>query len=233
MITIYTIAYNEQVLLQFMIDHYRQRFPDCKIVVYDNMSTDRTKQIALNNKCTVIPYDTKNKLNDHIYLEIKNNCWKQAETDWVLICDVDELLDITKQNLLLEQKKGTTIVMSEAYQMINMKNNFNLKEINRGVRDPGYDKKFLFNKQYIKEINYGIGCHGCEPVGNIILSQNKYKLYHYKYINQSYHIKRYKLFESRLSDFNLTNKIGMGYCISPLDIKYEYFSLRNRAIKLF
>ena len=85
MITVYTIAYNEAVFIQFMIDHYRARFPDCRIVVYDNMSADRTVNIALTNGCEVIPFDTNGQLQDRRYIEIKNSCWKDATTDWVLI----------------------------------------------------------------------------------------------------------------------------------------------------
>ena len=54
MITIYTIAYNEEVMLPFMIKWYRERFPECKIVVYDNFSTDKTEEIALSNDCQVV-----------------------------------------------------------------------------------------------------------------------------------------------------------------------------------
>ena len=49
MITIFTIAYNESVLMKFMIDHYRSKFPNCRIVVYDNMSTDGCDKIASYN----------------------------------------------------------------------------------------------------------------------------------------------------------------------------------------
>jgi len=34
--TIYTITYNEELMLPYFIRHYRLRFPNCKIVVYDN-----------------------------------------------------------------------------------------------------------------------------------------------------------------------------------------------------
>jgi hypothetical protein len=80
MITIYTIAYNEEIFIQFMIDHYRSRFPNCHIVVYDNESTDNTVAIAKANNCEVITYCTNNQIQDRKYLEIKNNCWKKSKT---------------------------------------------------------------------------------------------------------------------------------------------------------
>src|SRR3989338_8384979 len=118
MITVYTLAYNEELLIQFMIDHYRTRFPGCRIVVNDNMSTDNTVKIARANGCQVIPYDTNNQIQDRRYMEIKNNCWKDAKTDWVLICDMDELLEINANQLKTEEKSGTTIVRSTFYTMV-------------------------------------------------------------------------------------------------------------------
>ena len=58
------MAYNEAVLLQFMINHYRIRFPDCNIVIYDNQSTDDTKKIALENGCEVVEFNSNGEVND-------------------------------------------------------------------------------------------------------------------------------------------------------------------------
>ena len=99
MITIYTITYNEEVVLPYFITWYRNRFPDCRIVVYDNYSTDNTEKIALEHNCEVIKYDTNNQLSDSKYLEIKNNCWKTANTDWVIVCDCDEFLDVNTHTI--------------------------------------------------------------------------------------------------------------------------------------
>ena len=105
MITVYTMAFNEEILMQFMIDHYRSRFPNCHIVVYDYESTDKTAEIANNNNCEVINYSTNNEVDDEKLRHLKNNCWKNAATDWVLVCDVDEMLDINEQQLIEEDKR--------------------------------------------------------------------------------------------------------------------------------
>ena len=56
-ISTFTICYNEEIILQKFINHYRTRFPNCEITIYDNMSTDNSRQIvslglidAQNNK---------------------------------------------------------------------------------------------------------------------------------------------------------------------------------------
>ena len=73
MVTIYTLTYNEEAMIEFFINHYRKRFPNCQINIFDNYSTDETIKIAKKNDCNVIMYDTKNKIQDNKYLEIKNN----------------------------------------------------------------------------------------------------------------------------------------------------------------
>jgi glycosyltransferase involved in cell wall biosynthesis len=226
-ITIYKIAYNEEVLIQFMIDHYRSRFPNCHIVIYDNGSTDDTVKIAKQNNCEVVTYETNNKLDDLAYLKIKNSCWKKAQTDWVLVGDLDELLDIDLEKLKKESLDGSTAISSKAFNMINLEDNFNIKNINHGFRVQNYDKTLLFNKKYIENINYKIGCHECNPQGIFKKSKNKYLLRHYKFINPEYTISRYKLFASRLSESNKKHGWSNKYLQTPEQIENSYNHWRN------
>ena len=145
MITIYTICFNEEIMLPFMIKWYRERFPNCLIIVYDNESTDRSVQIALENNCKVISYSTNNQLSDSKYLEIKNNCWKTATTDWVLVCDVDELLDIN-ENIL--NTTDYNIIGGKGYEMCGNIND-KIEDINQGVYTSGYSKLLCFNSKVV------------------------------------------------------------------------------------
>lgn len=216
MITLFTMAYNEEVFLQYMIDHYRSRFPNCHIVLYDNESTDDTKKIALSNNCEVRLFETGNKVDDLKITDLKNSCWKTANTDWVLVCDIDELLNITEQQLKDEEKLGNTIIRSEGWNMVNMEDNYDFANIKHGTRVSQYDKYYLFNKKHIKQINYTAGCHNASPVGVKKLSDNIYKLWHYKCINPDYLVKRFKVTAERLSDVN--KKLGMGtYWLNQTD----------------
>ena len=235
MITIYTLTYNEEALIEFFINHYRKRFPNCQINVFDNYSTDKTVEITKKNDCNVIMYDTNNKLSDNKYLEIKNNCWKESSTDWVIVCDCDELLDITEEELIQEDNKGTTIISTEAYDMINTskdKNIINLNEISKGVRENLYDKKIMFKSKLINEINYHHGCHSDSPNGKIVLSHKKYKLFHYKYISENYVIDRYKLFNERLSEDNKKYGWGTHYSQNESQIRKKFDDLRNKSEKI-
>lgn len=208
MITVYTMAYNEEVFLQFMLDHYKKRFPNCHIVLYDNDSTDNTVPIALKNNCEIMQYHTNNLVDDFKLRELKNNFWKSAKTDWVLVCDIDELLDINEDDLKYEESIGTTIIKSEGWNMVNLEDNYDFANIKHGSRVPQYDKYYLFNKNHIKDINYACGCHSAHPTGLVKLSDKPYKLYHYKGINPDYLVERYKLTASRISENN--RRCGMG-----------------------
>ena len=217
-VTIYTICFNEEFILPFFIKWYRDRFPNCKIVVYDNMSTDNTVKIALENNCKVIQYDTNNQLSDSKYLEIKNNCWKDATTDWVLVCDVDELLDINSSLLNTDQ----TLFKSKGYNMCNVEGLDNVLDIKHGIEAVQYDKVVCFNKLYIKEINYTPGCHSCNPIGDVIYTPKRPKLLHMKFINEDLLVEKYKLYASRLSDENLKQNWGYHYKSEEENIRESF-----------
>ncbi len=233
MISIFTVAYNEELQIQFLIDHYRNRFPGCNITVFDNMSEDKTVDIAKSNGCEIRLYDTNGQINDRKYLEIKNGCWKQARTDWVLICDVDELLDINQSQLEEEEKRGATIITSEGYNMVNMEDNLDLAGISYGVRHTFSDKSYLFNKKHIQDINYEAGCHKCNPIGNVVQSQTAYPAYHYNFINEAAIVQKYETYAKRLSPENLKNGWGIHYLNSGEKVAAEFSELRKAAKKLF
>ena len=164
-ITIYVLSYNEIHKMKFMIDHYRSRFADCRIVVYDNGSNDGSPQIAQDNGCEVIDYShlSGGTLNDGLHSRLKSQIWKEAQTDWVISADLDELLDITEEELKQEEDAGTTIIKTEAYTLVNLTDDYDLGAMKHGIRDGGYDKKICFNKKFIKDINFGVGSHSANP----------------------------------------------------------------------
>lgn len=225
MITVYTVTYNEELMVQFMIDHYRSRFPGCRIVVYDSISTDNTVKIANANGCEVRAFDHHGEFLESRHVDIKNSCWKDAKTDWVLMCDLDELLNINEAELKKEEDLGTTIIRSEAYDMVDMDDKLDIAAMKYGTRDLGEDKAYLFNKKFIKEINYASGCHSCNPEGKIVYSKKAYKLYHYCYINYDVTVERYRVYSLR------PNTEGY-YSETPEEIRDLYREARKQAIKV-
>lgn len=231
-ITIYSITYNEELLLQFMIDHYRTRFPQCNIIFYDNSSTDNTAKIAQDNNCQVITYNSGGSLNDGLHTQIKNTCWQSAETDWVLVSDLDELLDINEKELEQEEQLGSTRIKSEGYHMVNLKDNYEILSIKYGTRNYNYDKYMLFNKIHIQTMNFEVGAHKCRSVGHIVDSK-PYKMYHYKFINPELSVAKHHLTFSRLSDANKQHGWGHPQILrTDEQVLAEFMDERSRAIKV-
>jgi len=235
MITVYTITFNEEILIQFMIDHYQSRFPGCHIIIYDNSSTDETVKIAKANGCEVKYYNSNNTLNDALHMKIKNTCWQDAKTDWVLISDLDELLDINEQSLKNEEITGATIFKAEGWTMVNMEDNIDIKNIKHGYRsndEISYDKCLLFNKKYIQQINYCMGAHKCNPVGRVQYG-NIYKLYHYRFINPDLEVAKCKLTAQRLSEENKKCGCGTRCLMTEEQIRADFYGRRINISKIF
>lgn len=230
MLTVYTISYNEEVMLPHFIKWYRDRFPLCKIIVYDNQSTDNTKEIALKFNCEVIDYDTNNTLDDNKYLEIKNNCWKNANTDWVFVGDVDEHIDITQKQLKSEEMLGNTIITSFGYNMVNLQENLDIENMNYGCYSEDYSKNVIFNKKHIQEIYYNPGCHISNPTGVVKYSLEQYVLYHKRYVNIDYLTKKYEIYSKRFSEDNIKYNWGVQYNQKRKEITEDFEKHRNNCV---
>lgn len=225
MITIYTITFNEEVILPYFINHYRKRFPNCRIVVYDNVSDDKTIEIALQNNCEVITYNTDGKLSDSAFLQIKNNCWKDSKTDWVLVCDADEFLDIDEQDLLKEENSGNSLIRFEGYNMVDIREDtsvLDIENIKYGCKASQYDKFYLFNKKKISEINYTPGCHSAYPIGEKKFSNKIYLALHYIYLSEDKMVKKYETFAKRLSEENKQRQWSIHYLKSEAEVRAEF-----------
>lgn len=216
-VTVYTLAYNEEALVEFAVKFYRKMFPNCIINIYDNYSTDRTAEIAEKLGCNVIKFDTGGTFHDGVHVDLKNSIWKDATTDWVIVNDFDEFPYITQDELKYEESRGYNVIRFTPYNMMGKGDDIDLNAIDEGFYDDCYYKFILFNKSQIAEMNYPYGAHASmghiskvrpkKPGKPVNLGASKeYKLLHYKFINLEYTIKRQLMYDKRWSDFNL-NKI--------------------------
>lgn len=233
MVTVHAICYNEEYMLPFFINHYRRNFPNCRIVIHDNQSTDRSVQIALDNGCEVDPYDTGNKLSDFRFAEIKNNYWKHDQTPWSIVCDIDELLDINQLELEEADRLGATLIKSKGWHMCNKYGIEDIDKIFYGVRAGQYDKTLCFKKAVIGEINYSNGAHNCYPIGQAVYSDKAYNMRHMKYINEDYLVEKYRINASRLSPENIRFGMSGHYAATEQQIRDEYRTAINEAVDIY
>jgi glycosyltransferase involved in cell wall biosynthesis len=235
MITVYTLTYNEEIILPFFIESYKKNFPSCEIVVYDNQSTDKTVDIARNYGCIVHSFDTNGKFSDLHHQHIKNNCWKTSKTDWVVVCDCDEIVNVREEDLLKEEKMGVDFLRFEGYAMINPNpEKLEIKNLNTGYRDIQYDKPYLFNKRNVLEVNYSSGAHECNPLmkldADVRFSDFSYQCFHYKLLSIDYVLAKHRAYYYRLSEENIKNGWGISgsavsnYSSSEQDVLDNYYA---------
>jgi glycosyltransferase involved in cell wall biosynthesis len=238
-IELYTITYNEEKILPFFLNHY-SNFCDV-INVYDNISTDNTLKILKDfDLCeiNVIPYDTNSKLDDSVYLDIKNNCWKHSSADYVIIVDADEFLYHTNIKEFLKNT-GEYIYKPLGYDMWSdtfPRNNI-LEEIKTGVRSINYDKVCIFNPQEVNQINYTLGCHQAQPIlndgrRNTPPIYDELKLLHYKNVSFDYRFSKHREYLTRLSDFNITTGSGIHYTFSEKQQREEFDNIGSKIEKI-
>lgn len=195
------------------IKHYQQ-FCD-RVVLYDNFSDDRTKEIALELGAEVRVFGEKGQLSDKWYLKIKNHCWKDSEADWVIIVDADEILHapMLYDKLYEAKEKGQTIFVTYGWNVFSNEMPVeSFLEIQTGFFDKNYSKTVIFNPKEIKEINFGYGSHESRPRGNVVWSRDTLTLFHYRNIGGVERlVERHKLYRRRLSALNRELKLGAHY----------------------
>lgn len=236
---VFLLCYNEEAIIRNTINFYRKMFPNCSITIFDNESTDNSVDIAKSLGCNIIYYQSGNIINDFFYLQIKNNCFKMIlkEETWVIVADMDEYLCINEKELEKEELKGTTILKTKGYQMVDESDKIDLSDLNfdnvvRGFHIDVLSKNLCFLYPKITDINYSIGAHGCSPIGTVKYSENIYKIKHMKFLGKKYivdiHINRYnRSVEMR--------KLGMCYHYSDNEnvIINEYYDLLKKSKDIF
>lgn len=176
-IHVYTICWNEEDMLPYFLRHY-EKFVD-KIVVYDNGSTDRSRQIIEGHPLCELRERLSTLGNEDDLLWVKSESWREdihgsSTPDWVIACDVDEFLFHKNVRGYLERCKrnGVTLPRTTGYEMVAEKFPVAAQELTklcqRGFLRPLYAKRTVFNPRQIDSMNYFPGCHDQSPTGTIV-----------------------------------------------------------------
>lgn len=225
---VFSMAHNESHLLPYFVRHYRGCFPNCNITIFDNESTDDTASISRNLRCEVIPIQSGG-LVDRILLDTKNECWKDSQADWVVVCDTDEFLQVNQAELERIDTCGVTILYTKGFDMVG--SDGNPEKITNRYPNNWYSKCLCFKRTAIESINYTPGAHQCHPIGHVQWSQLAYELFHYKYLSVDLAIERTKLRCDRMSEENRQKDIARHYFeFSESKIRQEYAQAWRKAI---
>ena len=235
----YSLCWNEEKILPFVLDYYSE-FCE-KMIIMDNESDDSSHSIIKSySNAEVRTYSSNGEIRDDIYLQIKNNVWKESKgkADWVIVCDTDEILFHPSIMKKLDELKANGVSIIKPFGFDMFSESFPVKsllEIKSGVEDNRHLRKcIIFNPNMIEEINYKAGCHKCYPQGQIkYYAKADFKLLHYKSLSLEYLINRYEMFKKRLSKFNLENKLGKHYLTEKENIKAKYLNNLMRSVNVF
>lgn len=230
----YIIAFNEIETIHLTINHYKQ-FCN-KITIFDNYSDDGTDEIAKSLGCEVKKFGIKGVLSDQEYLIVKNNCWRNSDADWIIVCDADEILYHPRiYDVLLDSVGKATLFKTYGWQVFSEKlpSETWLEETN-GFHDPNYSKFIIFNPKEIKEVNYVLGCHVARFKGNLRYADDTLTLLHYRNVGGPERlVQRHASYRPRMSNYNLKWNLGGHYLYEDERRRKEWQEQYEKSGTLF
>ncbi len=165
------------------------------------------------------------------FTKIKNDAWKASKNsgvDFVIVCDMDEFLYHEKIDLFLDKCKevNCAVVRPEGYNMYSATfpeiGKSITDQVKNGCRFEMLDKCVLFSPDLLTEINYGMGCHSCEPKNDLIdvrpFKGNGLKLLHYKGLSLEYLLFKVHRSKGRVPEENRQKGIARHYFYD--DVEY-------------
>lgn len=237
----YIIAWNEAELIGLTVAHYQQFCT--KIIVFDNHSTDGTRDIATYMGAEVRLFGIPGVLDDKEYLRIKNFAWKGSKADWVIVVDCDEILwhpNIHKiySPLWDAHSSGHSFFATQGWDVVSHHPAaFSITSQKTGYANDNYSKSVIFNPRMIREIGYVYGCHQAKPVGLIRYSPHLLMLFHYSNIGGPERLcRRHAAYRARLSENNKRWGLGIHYTysdeqrIKEWNDKYEKSSVFSQGL---
>jgi glycosyltransferase involved in cell wall biosynthesis len=199
----YLICFNEERIIGSVLNYYSSFCS--KIFVFDNLSTDRSVEIANTYECvTVVPFDTHGKKDDSKHVQIKTEEYKKYSradgkfctepADWVICVDMDELVyhpDLVGV-LAKYKEQGVTVPQITGFDMVG-EDDIDpsrplIGQYLNGVREELFDKRAVFSSDF--DMSYTGGCHAEGPGFELMKSTYRYKtsneyplaLLHFKHI---------------------------------------------------
>ena len=216
-VTVYTICWNEIFLLPHFFKHYD--WAD-KIIVYDNDSTDGSQEFVRNHpKGELRFYNSDGKQNNWSMRDVKNNCWKGDDSDFVVVCDMDEFL-IGYENL--EKYKGKLVVFDcKNWEAVTEEVPTDFEKVDLFFHHSKWHQKALCFNPRIEEIKYSIGCHWCDPKPSN--RKNRVLAYrHYVSLSEDYMVERWQRYAHRLSGADRKMGVASHNLMSEEEIRAEF-----------
>lgn len=174
-VEIFVPAYNGMHILPMFLDHYQERFPGCRINIYNDNSTDETGDYCRSRGCNVVDYVSEEPKSISV-THLRNNCWKESEAEWIIVVDQDELINISLADL--DAIENFDVIKFKGYNMVVQEGQNGPREFTHGKLHPWYCKSLMFRKS-VGEINYTLGAHTVKPEGDVRINRYHFTMFHY------------------------------------------------------
>ena len=239
-ISAYFPCYNEAKLLPHLLRYYTS-FCD-KVTILDNFSTDNTEEVVKKFPNVIFEkFDSNGSFNDGINAHLKNNVWKRdiGNFDYVIAADSDEFIWHPNFVEFLQEKRsqGYTLFRPFGYHMVgdvdlDLKEEDNIfDKVKYGIKVSSMDKYIMFDCNKIKETNFSVGSHSCNPIGEIKLYYSSdLKIKHFKYMGLENHLSWCRIAKQRLSQYNIQNNMGTFYLEGDEYHTRDYMNYLNQRV---
>lgn len=241
-IDVYCLCWNEAKIIPFVIQYWK-RFAR-HVYVYDNGSDDGSLELlAQYPDWITVRHFGSDGFNDMVNKEIKNNCWKGSDADWVWVGDFDECLYSKDLEGFLSdlESKGVDGISPQCVNVVSYdfpvyNENKLCHEICGGgewATNVNSHKMTLFKPSRFTDINYGVGAHFCRPSGEhkIVSLDNDIFFVHLCMLGVDYVVNKCKRNAKRLSDINKRCGLGIHYLRTEDEIRKDFDSKVIKAIE--
>lgn len=168
----YLLCYNEEKIIKNTLDYY-SKFCS-KIFVLDNMSTDKSCEIASQyENVTIIKWQNNGFIDESLYVSLKTQTYKNYSrkggeftsevADWIISCDMDEILYHPDLISAIKEydKLGVTVPCVTGFNVLGDKelnpDQDIIKQYSKAIRAKPFDKRILFRCDF--DMTYSFGCH--------------------------------------------------------------------------
>ncbi len=241
-IELYTFCYNEMDIIKWAIDYWSM-FADM-VKGYDNGSTDGSLECLQQLKWVEVKHFQTDGMNDLTVAQIKNNCWKSSNADWVVVCDMDEMLfssEGVRTSLARAKEQGIDIIYPQWFTLVSDEVPEHTGEFlhrQRPLWTPKQTeaKPLIFQPAKFKEMNFCCGQHYCQPIANAEFFAGHNGAIHCFHIERrlspEYYIQKTKECQARRSEVNLKYGFGNQYSASESQMLEMLSRDKANAIEL-
>lgn len=166
-VEVHVLRYGDSWLVPYVIRHYLT-YADL-LVIHDAGGGEFER--LHDARIRVVHWDCP-EVNDLKYAELRNECWKGTDADWVIVADLDEFIyfpEGAEKSLGAYTCMGAAVIRPHGFEMFSETYPTTEGQIYDEIKigapdDKWYSKPILFSPKLVSETRLGLGSHESDPV---------------------------------------------------------------------